>query len=226
LQGIHGKEVCILQDARFESFGLPWDDWLRWGESETVMVKMPRNTHKTSVPYTGTAPLFATMADLFSYPLDEAKKFGRSVEKENRQWRSRWRLVRFDNAIPEYMRDAKFKPCMHCAATWYLAAEGPVAVATPVADAAFPADAMLLAAGVPPAALSRSTAAAAPPVGATPSASSVSAAGAATVGCVRGAKRPGSDSELVAKVAGVMRRRFIEGWSDEQLAVALRTLGD
>ena len=31
LQGLPGSEVCVLQDVRYESFGLPWDDWLTWG---------------------------------------------------------------------------------------------------------------------------------------------------------------------------------------------------
>lgn len=32
LQGLPGSEICLLQDIRYESFGLMWDDWLRWGE--------------------------------------------------------------------------------------------------------------------------------------------------------------------------------------------------
>ena len=32
LQGLPGSEICLMQDIRYESFGLMWDDWLRWGE--------------------------------------------------------------------------------------------------------------------------------------------------------------------------------------------------
>ena len=28
LQGITGNEICLVQDVRYETFGLPWDDWL------------------------------------------------------------------------------------------------------------------------------------------------------------------------------------------------------
>eukprot|EP00974_Lingulodinium_polyedra_P041173 3955691-Lingulodinium_polyedra.AAC.1 len=37
LQGIHGNDICLLQDVRYETFGLPWDDWLAWAGGEAVM---------------------------------------------------------------------------------------------------------------------------------------------------------------------------------------------
>ena len=43
LQGIHGSEICLLQDVRYETFGLPWDDWLAWGEGEKLTIRLPRN---------------------------------------------------------------------------------------------------------------------------------------------------------------------------------------
>ena len=63
LQGVNGNDICLLQDVRYESFGLPWDDWLAWGEGEDVTVKLPRNHFAESIEYKGTAPLFATMAN-------------------------------------------------------------------------------------------------------------------------------------------------------------------
>ena len=125
LQGLHGSEICLLQDVRFESFGLPWDDWLRWGEGEDMMVKLPRCTFEASRLYKGTAPLFATMADLFSYPLVEARMTGHLVERENRQWQSRWHIVTFRFDIPVGRRNSTIKPCAKYAAGWYLAAEPP-----------------------------------------------------------------------------------------------------
>jgi hypothetical protein len=119
LQGLHGKEICLLQDPRYESFGLPWDDWLTWAEGEEIMVRLPRGAFVESKTYSGTAPIFATMADPFSYPLDEARKHGRSVERENRQFKSRWSILRFHIAIPEAERDVTIEPCPQCAAKWY-----------------------------------------------------------------------------------------------------------
>ena len=95
LQGLHAAEARVLQDVRYESFGLPWDDWLTWGENEELQIKLPRNNFRSSVRYTGSAPLFATMCDLFSYPPAEAMKTGRGVDRENVQWRSRWNIVHF-----------------------------------------------------------------------------------------------------------------------------------
>ena len=88
LQGLHGSDICVLQDVRYESFGLPWDDWLRWGEGESIEVRLPRNQFESSKLYTGTAPLFATMATLFNYPLAEARRTQRNVELENEQFLS------------------------------------------------------------------------------------------------------------------------------------------
>ena len=119
LQGLPGSEICVLQDVRYESFGLPWDDWLTWGEAEDLMIRMPRNNFEESVQYTGTAPLFATMADLLKYPAAEAKSTGRDVEKENRQFRSRWEIIRFKESIPQDERDVTIKPCPKCAAEWF-----------------------------------------------------------------------------------------------------------
>ena len=119
LQGIHGKELCLLQDPRYESFGIQWDEWLRWGEGETITVKMPRNRFAQSLPYKGSAPLFATMADLFSFPIREAERTGRSIEKENVQWQSRWTIVSFSKPIPVEHRCTTIEACPKCAALWY-----------------------------------------------------------------------------------------------------------
>ena len=66
-----------------------------WGEGEKFKVRLPRNNFTASKLYTGTAPLFATMADLFSYPLDKSKKTGRNTARENNQFAERWSVVRF-----------------------------------------------------------------------------------------------------------------------------------
>ena len=121
LQGLHGSEICLLQDVRYESFGLPWDDWLAWGESEDIMVKLPRNNFVASKLYNGTAPLFATMSDLFSYPAAEARRTGRSIARENVQFASRWKVIRYCRSIPEEHRDPTLNPCVRCAAQWYCA---------------------------------------------------------------------------------------------------------
>ena len=120
LQGIHTADVCILQDVRYESFGLPWDDWLAWGEGEELMVSLPRNSFRSSLKYDGSAPLLASMCDLFSYPPREATRTGRNVERENRQWRSRWTSVCFSRSLPEARMQPTFPACPRCAATWYL----------------------------------------------------------------------------------------------------------
>ena len=119
LQGLPGCDVCVLQDVRYESFGLPWDDWLRWGDGETVMVNVPRTAPGAkSVQYRGTAPLFGTMACMFHYPLSEARATGRDPELENVQWRSRWRVVEFRHCIPAEQRQVDLPACGRCAAAW------------------------------------------------------------------------------------------------------------
>jgi hypothetical protein len=121
LQGLHDAEICVLQDVRYESFGLCWDDWLRWGEGDTVMVNLPRSTPGAkSSAYKGTAPLFATMADMFSFPLTEARRSMRCVERENVQFRSRWCIFNFRQGIPKAQRNITLSPCCRCAAAWYL----------------------------------------------------------------------------------------------------------
>jgi len=120
LQGLPECDVVVLQDVRYESFGLCWDDWLRWGDGETLMINVPRNVAgASSVEYDGTAPLFATMADVFHFPLGEARQTGRDVERENAQFRSRWRIVHFPTAIPPELRDRALEPCAKCAAAWF-----------------------------------------------------------------------------------------------------------
>ena len=119
MQGIHGTEICLLQDVRYDSFGLPWDDWLAWAEGEAVMVRLPRNHYTESKPYTGTAPLFATMADAFSYPIQEARQTGRNIARENGQFHSRWNVITYPNPIPQSERDPSLDPCAHCGAQWY-----------------------------------------------------------------------------------------------------------
>ena len=59
---------------------------------------------------------------MFSYPLNEAKRSQRDVEKENRQFKSRWTTVTFSRAIPEEHRDPTLRPCAKCGAAWYAAA--------------------------------------------------------------------------------------------------------
>ena len=119
LQGLHGCEICLLQDVRYETFGLPWDDWLAWAEGEAVMVRMPRNHYSESKAYNGTAPLFATMADTFSYPMAEARQTGRSIARENEQFHSRWNVITYRSPIPPAERDPALRPCAHCGAAWY-----------------------------------------------------------------------------------------------------------
>ena len=119
LQGIHGKEIALLQDVRYETFGLPWDDWLAWGEGEKLTVRLPRSHFAESKMYEGTAPIFASMADPFSYPVHEARKFGRNIAKENRQFESRWAIIPFKQPIPECERDVTLEACPRCAASWY-----------------------------------------------------------------------------------------------------------
>ena len=121
LQGIHGHDICLLQDVRYETFGLPWDDWLAWAEGEPIMVRLPRNHYSESKLYTGTAPLFATMADAFSYPIMEARQTGRCIPRENEQFRSRWNVITYPWPIPAAERDPTLHPCPHCAAQWYQA---------------------------------------------------------------------------------------------------------
>jgi hypothetical protein len=120
LQGLPGRDVCVLQDVRYESFGLCWDDWLRWGDGETIMINVPRNVAgAASIEYDGSAPLFATMADVFHFPLAEARQTGRDVERENAQFRSRWRIVDFPRPIPPERRNTALEACAKCAAAWY-----------------------------------------------------------------------------------------------------------
>jgi hypothetical protein len=131
MQGLHRTEVCVLQDVRYESFGLPWDDWLTWGEGEDIMVRLPRSHFAEGKMYTGKAPLFATMADLFSYPMSEARQTGRSIERENYQFKERWAIVPFRHPIPEEERNPTLVPCEKCSAQWYGAVADAVRAAGP-----------------------------------------------------------------------------------------------
>ena len=85
------------------------------------MVRLPRNQFAGSKKYEESAPLFATMADLFSYPMDEARRTGRSIERENLQFQSRWNIVRYRHVIPQEARDPTLEPCASCCARWYCA---------------------------------------------------------------------------------------------------------
>jgi hypothetical protein len=201
LQGLHGSEVCVLQDVRYESFGLPWDDWLCWGEDEDVMVKLPRNHFEASAKYSGSAPLFATMANVFQYPLQDAQKTGRSVEKENGQFRSRWTIVTFVREIPPQHRDISIPPCPRCAAQWYASAAGQQPVAPPAEVFGEAAAAPVIPTGpVQAAPLPRSVLSSAP---ATPSALSSTDAGTSATSAARMASAlaipsPGTPTPLTA----------------------------
>ena len=59
------------------------------------------------------------MADLFCYPLGEARRSQRSIERENHQFNSRWNIIRYNHPIPLERRDPSIRPCPRCAARWY-----------------------------------------------------------------------------------------------------------
>lgn len=71
------------------------------------------------------------MADLFSYPEADAKRHKRSIARENKQFASRWSILRFHHEIPEAERNVVLEPCGCCCAKWYgevaarVLAEGP-----------------------------------------------------------------------------------------------------
>ena len=93
-----------------------------------MTVRLPRNHFRSSVEYSGTAPLFATMADPFRYPASEAHATGRDVERENRQFRIRWDITWFPNEIPEAMRDDTVPSCPACWAKWLLEVDDAIVV--------------------------------------------------------------------------------------------------
>ena len=59
------------------------------------------------------------MADLLSYPPADAKRYGRDIARENKQYASRWTVIRFRHEIPENERNVTLQPCGHCAAEWF-----------------------------------------------------------------------------------------------------------
>eukprot|EP00974_Lingulodinium_polyedra_P033862 3256200-Lingulodinium_polyedra.AAC.1 len=59
------------------------------------------------------------MADIFSYPITEARQTGRNIVRENAQFESRWNVITYHWPIPEAERDPALRPCARCCAHWY-----------------------------------------------------------------------------------------------------------
>ncbi len=85
------------------------------------------------------------LADHFTYPVADAKRYGRDPQRENKQFASRWTTLRFRSEIPEAERNVVLAPCGRCAAKWYgevaaqVLAEGPPVKISDDALRTFPA---------------------------------------------------------------------------------------
>lgn len=119
LQDLLGKRIVIMQDLRVErvcqSGSLSWDDLLTWFEGEPVKVSLPRNRYDSDELCATAAPVFVTSSGRINFPLLEALRTGRDVQRESDQMASRFQYVEFRSSLP---KPERIKACRRCFAMW------------------------------------------------------------------------------------------------------------
>lgn len=106
--GIQNKEVAFLNDLRYNSLMLPWQDFLNLLEGMEVHIPTPKTHFSEDIELTSDIPFFATSIAPIMF-------VGKStdVSGENAMMECRWKEFKFTHSIP--VEDQRhFPPCVRC----------------------------------------------------------------------------------------------------------------
>ncbi len=106
--GIQNKEVAFLNDLRYSTVMLPWQDFLNLLEGMEVHIPTPKTHFSEDIELTSDIPFFATSIAPITF-------VGRSSDPsgEDAMMSARWKDFNFTHSIPQD-EQRKFDPCARC----------------------------------------------------------------------------------------------------------------
>ena len=115
--GIQNKEVAFLNDLRYNTLMLPWQDFLNLLEGMEVHIPTPKTHYAEDIELETDIPFFATSIGPIQFS-------GKSVDAdgENAMMATRWHEFKFTHSIPK-SQQIKFPPCPRCFAELILMGE-------------------------------------------------------------------------------------------------------
>ena len=115
--GIQNKEVAFLNDLRYNTLMLPWQDFLNLLEGMEVHIPTPKTHYAEDIELESDIPFFATSIGAIQFN-------GKSVDPdgENAMMATRWHEFKFTHSIPK-SDQVKFPPCPRCFAELILMGE-------------------------------------------------------------------------------------------------------
>ena len=106
--GIDDAEVILLNDFRWCSAVIPWEQLLHLLEGDTVKFPTPKNHHCDDITFERDSPVFATAPEEIV-----SNKVGPLMLKETKMMKQRWNVLHFTYAIPED-QIVQVEPCGAC----------------------------------------------------------------------------------------------------------------
>ena len=105
--GVDAKEVILLNDFRWGSDVIPWEQFLLLLEGDTVHFPVPKSFFKADIALKIDTPIFATSRTEITY------KGGEESLQENAMMQSRWKVFKFTYQFSE-QEQVKCPPCKQC----------------------------------------------------------------------------------------------------------------
>ena len=109
--GVDECELAYLNDFRWSSEIIAWNDLLLLLEGQTIHLSRPKNIYATDlcVSRENTLPIFATSKT----PIEFIGRYNSRDDRETDMMATRWNLFTFQKQIP--IKDSKqIPPCPHC----------------------------------------------------------------------------------------------------------------
>ena len=102
-------EIILINDLRWGTDFIAWDDLLRLLEGQKVNLPAPKNHFATDVTIEGDIPIFATSKEIVKH----SGKFNLPDDREQEMMDSRWKVFHFHHRIPQ--EDIiEIPPCPRC----------------------------------------------------------------------------------------------------------------
>lgn len=106
--GIENAEVVFLNDFRWSSQLIPWNELLLMLEGETISISAPKTHFRENIRLVVDCPIFATS----KYPLTFAHG-GIVDHRETEMMNARWVYIELSAQIPRESQ-VEVEPCEHC----------------------------------------------------------------------------------------------------------------
>ena len=106
--GIQNKEVAFLNDLRYNTLMLPWQDFLNLLEGMEVHIPTPKTHFSEDIELESDIPFFATSIGPITFTGKSSDPAGEDAMME-----SRWREFKLTHSIPK-AEQTNFSPCARC----------------------------------------------------------------------------------------------------------------